>query len=252
VTFAFKKNELLRIWILDTVGSPEECEFASLDGEERRQAFRFARGCDRQSFVKTRSALRRLLGGAMAVPPNSIEFKRNALGKPFVAAECSVATVHFNVSHTDGLSAIALSDNRRIGIDVERHREVPDKHRIAIDVFGAALAHELSSLSQPIQDRAFLQLWTAAEAYVKATGTGFAGLTEPIPLSLSRSSGDVQLRCAASGAGDAEWTLIPLSLPIGYCGSVVIEDAAPGGDPIFPDTIQLWAPDPPARAYRGE
>jgi phosphopantetheinyl transferase len=124
---------------------------------------------------------------------------------------------------------------------VERDREVPDKHRIAIDVFGAAVAHELSSLRQPIQDRAFLQLWTAAEAYVKATGTGFAGLTGPIPLSLSPGSGDVQLRRGGPGAGDAEWTLIPLSLPIGYCGSVVIEDSGPGRDPIFPDTIQLWS-----------
>jgi 4'-phosphopantetheinyl transferase len=237
VTTALSNDQPFGVWILDTVQAPDASDFASIDAEEKHRCVRFARDRDRHAFVKTRSALRGLLGDAIGVAPNSIRFAQNPWGKPVLAAVPAVP-VDFSVSHTDGLSAIALSDGRRIGIDVERDRAIPDRHRIAADVFGTDLACELSCLADAAQDLVFLRLWTAVEAFVKATGTGFAGLKGIVPFSLSPGSGTVRLERESSPTDGPSWILFPLSLPAGYSGSVVIEGLGPVGALVVPQKIR--------------
>jgi hypothetical protein len=135
---------------------------------------------------------------------------------------------------------VALSDGRRIGVDVEQIRAVPDRREIVTEVLGADLADALCNLSETVQDRTFLRLWTAAEAYVKATGTGFAGLEGPIPLSLSAETGAVSLRVGGSDPAVPPWAHFELKLPDGYCGSLVVEnlDGRPC-EPVTPAAMTL-------------
>ncbi|EST21818.1 hypothetical protein N566_27090 [Streptomycetaceae bacterium MP113-05] len=81
--------------------------------------------------------------------------------------------MHFSLSHTHGLVAVALADSA-VGIDVEG---VPDA-RTAADI--APMLHpveraELAALPASERPTAFARCWTRKEAYLKATG---AGLTE--------------------------------------------------------------------------
>ena len=237
MTITHKNGAPFRAWILDTSRAPGSADFDVVDAAERCHYQRLARDRDRDAFVMTRAALRRLLGEAMDASPKSLRFEQNLWGKPMIAPERAHMAVDFNVSHTDGLSAIALSDGRRIGIDVERERNVSDKRRIAAEVFGPALAGELCGMGGAAQDRTFLRLWTIAEAFVKATGTGFAGLAECIPLSLSRDSGEIRLGRGRAGGLSPSWAHFPLALPEGYCGSVVVEHHGRGGETMVPATI---------------
>lgn len=105
-------------------------------------------------------------------PTSSAEFlrlvlKKNGLdepilrspnGKPYLAS----GALHFSVTHTDGLLAVAVS-KQEVGIDAER----PTTRRI--DALKSRLAPEE-------QDEDFYELWTAKEAYVKHLGGTLAAL----------------------------------------------------------------------------
>ena len=70
------------------------------------------------------------------------------------------------------------------------------------------------------QDAALLRLWTAAEAYAKATGQGLAGVDQWLPVSAAI---DEVAAPEAGGAirGTTRWSL----LPVDYVDSIAIERA---------------------------
>jgi len=222
------------VWRIDTRGAPTASDFALVDAGERVRSERFVRECDRNAFLKTRAALRRLLGRVTGAEPQSIQFQSNAWGKPLLAGQRAEA-ISFSVSHTDGLSVIAVANGRKICIDVERNRSIADRDRVAEAVFGQSTAHALSRLQDSVRDHAFLQLWTAAEAFLKATGTGFAGRPEGLPLSLQGPLGMVQLNTRETSADERSLILLPLALPCGFLGSMVIEEAA--GEETVQETV---------------
>src|SRR6185295_260133 len=120
-----------RVWLLDTTGPAGVEHFDRVDPAELDRCQQLSRSRDRQAFIHTRAALRGILAEVMAKPAQSIKFSQNAWGKPFVAADEEPKDLNFNVSHTEGLSLIALSAGRRIGVDIERNRVLPDRKGIA-------------------------------------------------------------------------------------------------------------------------
>lgn len=74
----------------------------------------------------------------------------------------------FSISHADGLVVLAVTDDGRVGIDVEHCRA------IAPDDLGPALTQadrrRIAAAVDPVT--AMLQCWTAKEAVVKAAGLG--------------------------------------------------------------------------------
>lgn len=198
-----------------------------LPAEDKARASRFARRRHSDAFLATRLALRCLLASAIDIDPQEVELTHTRWGKPVLTGEHRFKLADFSVAHTEGLAVIALSRCGRIGADVELQRPVTDLQAIAAEVFGQEIAYKLTSLPTAEQDLAFFRLWTAAEALVKATGTGFASLSGPLPLSLSLG-GMAGLR-AEPGLPDAgTWTLMQLTLPDRFVGSLVIEGFASG------------------------
>jgi phosphopantetheinyl transferase len=218
-------DEPFRVWIFNNDHRYEAAEFAILSEDEQQHSVRLRTEADRTVFVRTRVALRRIIAESIGVSPRDVVFRRNEWGK-LVLAGATASDIEFSVSHAKGLSVIALAHGRCVGVDIERHRAFPDKLRIAADVFGADVAVPLSAVDDDVQDYLFLQMWTAGEAFVKARGTGFAGMNGKVPVSLSR------LRPSQSGElphvilndrrpGTIGWTLKHLSLPSGFVGHVV-------------------------------
>jgi phosphopantetheinyl transferase len=64
-------------------------------------------------------------------------------------------------------------------------RAVPDRARIAADVFAPEVVRWLADVPAPERDALFLRLWTAGEAWLKATGTGLGSGGMPVPLAVS-------------------------------------------------------------------
>ena len=87
-------------------------------------------------------------------------------GKPKAEGVC------FNLSHTTGAVAIALSD-REIGVDIERIRSVDEE---LIDYVCAPAERE-----EVHSDADFFRIWTAKESLIKAHGKGFDRHPDVIP-----------------------------------------------------------------------
>ncbi len=93
------------------------------------------------------------------------DIKKGHRGKPYIEA----APFYFNISHTDGLIACALSMTE-VGIDAECIRVTTDRvmKRCYSD---SETAYVNSAVNK---DTEFTRLWTLKECYVKLTGEGIA------------------------------------------------------------------------------
>jgi 4'-phosphopantetheinyl transferase len=122
------------------------------------------------------------------------------------------------------MSVIALAHQALVGADIERCRSVPEKPKIATDMFGGEAARVIAGLPPSEQDKAFLRLWTAGEAYVKATGTGLA-LRRLIPICIGPDGGRVAFRHDV--AEHNAWRLAFIDAPAGYVCCLATIDQMP-------------------------
>ncbi|TDW29424.1 4'-phosphopantetheinyl transferase family protein [Cryobacterium psychrophilum] len=93
-------------------------------------------------------------------------------GRPFVTAPPDLAdTVHVSLSRAGGLTAMAVSFDGPVGIDIE---DIAAVRRAGFDevAFNAAERSELAHLAAAEGDHARAVLWTRKEAILKLTGDG--------------------------------------------------------------------------------
>jgi 4'-phosphopantetheinyl transferase len=151
--------------------------------------------------------------------PGQLTFRYGARGKPELAADLAGA-LSFNESESEGLAVVAVARGRRLGVDVERLRPVPEAERI-VSGFGSAHEKEaFAGLPPEEQQDVFLRWWTGKEAVVKALGEGLSMPLEKIPV-LLRSGGRVEL------AGGSGWSLHTLEPAPGYVAALFIEGSPP-------------------------
>ena len=142
-----------------------------LDEAERAHANRLRQELDRSRWIRARCFLRSVLGAALDVPPEALRFHRGAHGKPSLSMPDLPHSLHFNLSHSGGWAAIALSDHE-IGIDIEGSSVTAGLPATEDDVLTAYEMSRLNTLPADQQTGHFLALWTAKEALMKATGRG--------------------------------------------------------------------------------
>ena len=103
----------------------------------------------------------------LCVSKESIFVKKEKHEKPYLYGHNEW---QFNISHTKGMIAIAVSD-KPIGIDVEIIRK--NDLRIAQRFFASSEIDYINDAkSDGDQNKRFLEIWTKKEAYVKFTGEG--------------------------------------------------------------------------------
>lgn len=145
-----------------------------LSAEEHDRMGRLVFERDRRRFLLTRALVRNMLSRYAGVAPADWQFIANAYGRPEILDRpAGVPDLRFNISHTDGLIACAVTIGREIGVDVEhvgRHLT----QDIAARFFAPAEVAHLKSLPDAEQERVFFDYWTLKEAYIKARGFGLA------------------------------------------------------------------------------
>lgn len=145
-----------------------------LTDDERVRRDRYVREPDRHTFVVTRALVRMVLSQHGPVGPHDWRFDVNEHGCPSVVdAQAGQPRLHFNVSHTAGLVALAVVRGHRVGVDVEDARRVV-RHDVAGHHFAPAEVADLRALPADAQPRGFFEYWTLKEAYIKARGMGLA------------------------------------------------------------------------------
>ena len=195
---------------------PKRLEALLSPGERSRAAkFRFER--DRSRFVAARGLLRTLLGERLGVRPKEIEFAYGANGKPRLADDTGL---RFNLSHSQGLVALAFCEGREVGVDVEAQRDKLFTEGIARRYLPPGVAMEIDRRAGAERTREFFRAWVRQEAYAKGRGAG---------LELIGQSPDPE-----------EWTILDLDLSRGYAGALAIEGGAlDGGEQLVADPAPL-------------
>ena len=214
-------------WLIACDGVPSQSAVDVLTPAERARGERFARAADRSAFMVTRATLRNVLAGELGVEPRAVRLVEPELGKPRLCASYAGAEIDFSVSHAHGMSVIALARGAMVGADIERCRAVPEKLEIATEMFGDEAARAIAALAPSEQDDAFVRLWAAGEAYVKATGTGLALHRGRIPIGIEPDGARVALRrdFAAPDACGLDF----IDAPAGYvcCLATIERDRMP-------------------------
>jgi 4'-phosphopantetheinyl transferase len=154
--------------------SQHEAYLALLAPEEHERMARLVFERDRRRFLLTRALVRTMLSRYAGVPPAAWAFIANVHGRPEILDRPrGVPDLRFNLSHTEGLIACAMTIGREVGVDVEHVQR-----RLTQDVAGRFFApsevNNLKALPDDEQARAFFDYWTLKEAYIKARGFGLA------------------------------------------------------------------------------
>jgi 4'-phosphopantetheinyl transferase len=145
-----------------------------LTPEEHARAARFFHAADRERFVFGRALAWTMLARFGQRPPNDWSIVIDEHGRPELGARTAgTPDLRFNLSHTTGLIACALTVGREVGVDVERidrklTYEIPERF------FSAREVADLRALPRSEQDVVFFDYWTLKESYIKARGLGLA------------------------------------------------------------------------------
>lgn len=215
-------------------------EILSPDERERAASFHFAE--DREAFAITRAVLRAVLGRYLGLPPRQVPLTTDPYGKPALDP-ADRRGVCFNVSHSGGLSALAFTRERRVGVDVERVRSDFPFHEVAGRVFSERERAALQALAAHRQREAFFHGWTRKEAWVKALGTGLSSPLEEFSVSLDPDEPARLLEVAGDPLEPSRWLLQSWAPQRGYVAAV----AAEGDDWLLVHRQLIPDPRDPAR-----
>ncbi len=204
----------IQVWTVSPARIRQPAQLANcerlLSEEERARCARRTNEASRHEFLVSHAFLRLVLSQYAAVAPDVWTFRATEHGRPEIAGPDGHGPLTFNLSHTDGLAAVAVAGGIEVGVDVEAldRREV--ERGFAARFFAPAEVEALERQPEAARRRAFLQLWTLKEAYIKARGLGLA-----LPLhafAFSRPDGTPAVAFTPEIADDpATWQFVELA-----------------------------------------
>jgi len=163
------------VWLAAPSGELACRGAALLSAEERARDALFQHAGAREQFLVGRWLLRTVVGARLGLAPEAVplvEVDRGALAVPVPS---NPGDVRFNLSHTDGLVAVAITAGREVGVDVEDTRRRGRTVELADRFFSPEEVTALRALPAGAAQRdRFFRLWTLKESYIKARGQGLA------------------------------------------------------------------------------
>jgi 4'-phosphopantetheinyl transferase len=206
---------IVRVWHAHTDvlrRTPDSYARASawLTPAEHARHGRFRRDADRDMFLLGRVMSRALVGEALAVPPTSWPWREGSHGRPEIDIEhCPLA---FNIAHSGGLVACAISWHGEVGVDIEDRRRPPIDHDLVRRCCAPAEAADVYARGgEGWQDR-FLQYWTLKEAYLKARGLGIAVHLADLCFSLHADEVTLDFKGALARHDGPDWAFDLITL----------------------------------------
>jgi 4'-phosphopantetheinyl transferase len=212
------------VWLVRLNLSPAAIETLAetLNPDEQSRAARFKVNHARDQFVVSHAFLRMILGKYLQAAPQQLTFRLGPQGKPELAKP---AALHFNLSHTNSLAAVAVTRAAAIGVDVERVRENVDSVQLAERYFSKREADWVRA--HPVSRRAagFFSCWTAKEAYIKAIGGGLSIALDGFAIVPDPKKLELELEIPSDPAASGNWTMRRLELPAEFRGAVAVNSA---------------------------
>jgi len=175
---------------------------------ELENCARYAQERSRQLYLAAHALLRRVLSHYSPIAPAQWQFTIGAYGKPALAHPLPEDALHFNLTHTTGMVACAISRDCEIGVDAESVERRVELQGLAQRFFSPLEASELASFPAAGRQQRFYQYWTLKEAYIKARGAGMS-----IPLdSFSMLLADAEQSAACHIEASPHYALPPATI----------------------------------------
>lgn len=212
----------IHLWLVRLDAGPDIVEtlLPCLSTDERVRADRLRIRKVRDYFIVARGVLRKILGGYLCIPPNTVSFVYGPHGKPELNPE-DHSDLFFNLSHSGDLGLLAVNRTCPIGADIERTRG--DRHflKLAERFFSAREFAELRSLPAEDLVQGFYSCWTRKEAYLKAIGTGLATPLNAFDVSLKPDERAALVAQRLDPSEPERWDIRDIDVPAGYRAAVV-------------------------------
>jgi len=197
--------------------------------EETKQAARFTHPELHQCYLKTRWAMRDILGHYLDTAPEQVQLRYAELGKPELISDAHELDLRFNLTHSGDGALLAVTLGTEVGIDMEKMAQKPRPVRLAKRYFTAEVVTQLGELSEAEQQIALLKLWTQYEAYKKAQGVGLRGGEGLLPLNFNTKVDHFQPFPTDTGEASG-WLVAQLKPANDYVGAIVIDSSCAIGE----------------------
>ena len=213
------------IWRIPTqLGDAQIAHFESvLSASQRSRAARLRVDEKRRQYIIAHGLTRRILGRALSVAPEAIEFVRGPKGKPYLGGAHTDNGIQFNMTHTSHMALIAVTRRGEVGIDIERVRHNLQWEKLARRYFSVQEYEAYRTQPPDARLRTFFVCWTRKEAVLKAIGTGIGGGLDSFDVSVDPDSPPRLLDNRWDGRFHGDWSMVHLEPEQPYVGTLVIE-----------------------------
>jgi 4'-phosphopantetheinyl transferase len=212
-----------------------------LSEEERQRANQFYFAKDQTHYIVARSLLRTILSRYLRFDAKALRFCYGVNGKPALIAAQGGKRLQFNLSHSQGWALYAVTQERAIGVDIERIRPNFPWSEMAEHCLTPRELAVLQTLPSHLQCQAFFTAWTRKEAYLKAKGLGLSTPLDHVEVTLIPEEPAVLLTVQWHPQEAKRWILQDLRLAPGYVGAVAVAgDRTPTQDTANPLQFHLW------------
>lgn len=199
--------------------------------EDHEQVNSFRSALDRDRALICRGTLRAILCGYVEASPHEMVFLIGPNGKPSLPA--GLNGPYFNVSHSEGLAAIAVSPDCDVGVDIEAWQAV---EKDIAESFAPSESAFLEQLAGRDWVDAFYRCWTRKEAVLKALGDGLVTPLDSFAVPMDTRVGPLPLRQAPSASCWQDLRLFPFEPAPGFSGAICL---ASGSRPVVVKEIRV-------------
>ena len=132
---------------------------------------------------------------------------------------------HFFIQ--SGFGFYAVTRQRRVGVDIEYLRSLPDLDTVAERMFSPGERAALRRLPLAQRHEGFFNGWTRKEAYIKAIGEGLSHPLDRFTVSLAPGAPARLEDVESDPAEAARWTLEALAPNPGCVAALAVEGRPP-------------------------
>lgn len=116
--------------------------------------------------------IREILSYYLCIDKGLVCLHESRHGKPYLASPAIGRSLYFNISHTGGYLAFAMSTSTPLGIDIEKVDRNVRLQSLMGRFFHAEEIKKFLDYSDEERVKHFIHYWTLKESFVKGLGTG--------------------------------------------------------------------------------
>jgi len=206
-----------------------------LSADEKEKAAQFRRDGDKVRYVTAHARMREILSKYLDIPPEEIAFAYKRYGKPELEPTINPSGLSFNLSHSEAVALLAVSDGFEVGVDVEQVKRNAATEEIARRFFSPREIEMLISQPENLHAKAFFRCWTLKEAYIKARGEGMSIPLHEFEVDFLSESQPKILDVDGDEEGLTHWSLFHLEPMVDYVAALAV-----GGHPVEMKTYSCW------------